>query len=80
MISQDPVHPQHGWGWWFAEQWALFVALGIVAGAMFWMARYSPLVGIVVGGFALVTGCVIGLTRLERWLDAADEGSQVPGR
>jgi hypothetical protein len=72
---QDPVgHPSPNWGQWFAAQWALFVVLGIVAGAMFWIARQALTVGIVVGCFAFVVGCVIGMTRLERWLDAGDQG------
>ncbi len=65
--------PKPGWGRWLASQSGLFVVLGIVAGAMFWMARQAPVVGIAVGCFALVIGCVIGLMRLMRWLAAGDE-------
>jgi len=76
VLIEDPVtHPTHGWGQWFAEQWALFVVLGIVAGAMFWVARHAFMVAIVVGCFAFVIGCVVGLTRLDRWLAARDVGS-----
>ena len=66
----------HGWERWFAEQWALFVVLGIVAGAMVWIARQALMVGIAVGCFAFVVGCVIGMTRLDRWMEGRDEGRQ----
>jgi uncharacterized membrane protein HdeD (DUF308 family) len=74
---QDPVsHPSRRWGKCLAEQWALFVVLGIVAGGMFWIARQALILGIVVGCFALVVGCVIGMTRLERWMEAGDQERQ----
>jgi uncharacterized membrane protein HdeD (DUF308 family) len=74
---QDSVsHPSRRWGKWFAEQWALFVVLGIVAGGMFWIARQALILGIVVGCLALVIGCVIGMTRLERWMEAGEQERQ----
>jgi hypothetical protein len=66
------VRTPQGWGRWFAAQWGLFVVLGIVAGAMFWLARQGLVIGIVVGCFALLVGCVIGMKRLDRWLEARD--------
>jgi hypothetical protein len=73
----DPVNePSPRWAPWFAEQWALFVVLGIVAGAMFWIARQALILGIVVGCFAVVIGCVIGMARLERWMQAGDQERQ----
>lgn len=66
-------HPQRGWGQWFAAQWALFVVFGIVSGFGFWVAGQALIIGIMVGCLAFAVGCVIGLTRLERWLEARDE-------
>jgi hypothetical protein len=75
-MSQDPVQPQCGWGQWFATQLGLFVALGIVVGFGLWVARYAPMVGVLIGCAAFAIGCIIGLTRLERWREAAGEGKQ----
>ena len=74
-MTKDPFYPER-WGRWFAQQWPLFVALGIVAGAMFWMARYALMLGILVGGFAFVVGCIIGMTRLGHWLESTDADRQ----
>ncbi len=67
-------HPQLSWSQWFATQCSLFVVLGIVAGFGFWVARHAFMIGIVDGCLALAVGCVIGLTRLDRWLQSRDEG------
>jgi uncharacterized protein YneF (UPF0154 family) len=43
---------------------------------MFWIARQALILGIVVGCLALVIGCVIGMTRLERWMEAGEQERQ----
>jgi hypothetical protein len=68
--------PKPAWGQWFVSQCGLFVALGIVIGFALWLARQALMVGIVIGCFAFIVGCVIGIMRLERWLDARDEATQ----
>jgi hypothetical protein len=64
------------WGRWFASQSGLFIALGIVVGFALWLTRQALLMGLVIGCFAFVIGCVIGISRLGRWLDARDEAGQ----
>jgi hypothetical protein len=65
-MNQDR-HP--GWGQWFAAQWGLFVAVGIVVGFALWLARHSLMVGLVLGCFAFVIGCIVGVNRLDKWLE-----------
>ena len=69
-------YPKPAWGPWFASQLGLFVALGIVVGFAMWLARQALTMGIVIGCFAFLVACVIGVTRLERWLDARDDAGQ----
>ena len=64
--------PKPAWGQWFASLFGLFGALGIVVGFALWLAGRELMLGIVIGCLAFVIGCVIGVTRLERWLDAKD--------
>jgi hypothetical protein len=71
-MSQEPVQPKPGWGLWFASQLGLFVALGMVVGFAFWLGRQALMVGIVLGCAAFVIGCVIGMSRLQRWLEARE--------
>ena len=64
------------WGQWFVSQFGLFVALGMVVGFALWLARQKLVVGIALGCFAFAIGGIIGVTRLQRWLDARDDASQ----